>query len=250
MSRNAFSRFRARAADRAHVTYTPGTAWPVNGHPPGLSRAGDIGPVLMPSKQFRRFTSDPRDHGDCAPSSRSPPDASRAPFPHRSLRRSSANAACGGLKPPPAGRLRRARHLHLPHSTTDDSPPYIGSSSAPVTHDLVGLGADAVLAQDGAGGDVVGGQQVRRVLAAVAGAADRLAVDGDVRHRQRSRPAAVSARSQAHICSSAASASTARTARLIVLWLGGRYRPSRVLYRMPQRRSASCGIDAANCAHA
>ena len=45
---------------------------------------------------------------DCAPSSRSPPDASRAPFPHRSPRRSSANAACGGLPPPSAGRLRRA----------------------------------------------------------------------------------------------------------------------------------------------
>jgi hypothetical protein len=39
----------------------------------------------------------------------------RAPFPHRSPRRSSANAACGGLKPPPEGRLRRA-NLHLPHS--------------------------------------------------------------------------------------------------------------------------------------
>jgi hypothetical protein len=38
-----------------------------------------------------------------------PPDASRAPFPHRSPRRSSANAACGGLKPPTAGRLRRAK---------------------------------------------------------------------------------------------------------------------------------------------
>ena len=46
---------------------------------------------------------------DCAPSFRSPPDASRAPFPHRSPRRSSANAACGGLKPPTAGRLRRAK---------------------------------------------------------------------------------------------------------------------------------------------
>ena len=109
MSRNAFSRFRARAADRAHVTYTPDTTWPVNGHPPGSSRAGDIGPVLMPSKQLRRFTSDPRYHGDCAPSSRSPPDASCAPFPHRSPRRSSANAACGGLQPPTAGRLRRAK---------------------------------------------------------------------------------------------------------------------------------------------
>ena len=39
-----------------------------------------------------------------------------APFPHRSPRRSSANAACGGLEPPPEGRLRRAC-LHLSHST-------------------------------------------------------------------------------------------------------------------------------------
>jgi hypothetical protein len=38
------------------------------------------------------------------------------PFPHRSPRRSSANAAWGGLKPPTAGRLRRA-NLHLMHST-------------------------------------------------------------------------------------------------------------------------------------
>src|SRR5207302_6721099 len=43
-------------------------------------------------------------------SSRSPPDASRTPFPHRSPRRSSANAACGGLRPSPIGRSRRANH--------------------------------------------------------------------------------------------------------------------------------------------
>jgi hypothetical protein len=46
---------------------------------------------------------------DCAPSFRSPPDAYPAPFPHRSPLRSSANAACGGSKPPTAGRLRRAK---------------------------------------------------------------------------------------------------------------------------------------------
>jgi hypothetical protein len=66
-------------------------------------------PVLMPSTELRHVNSDPRKRGDCAPSFRSPPDASRAPFPHRSPRRSSANAACGGLKPPTAGRLRRAK---------------------------------------------------------------------------------------------------------------------------------------------
>jgi len=48
-------------------------------------------------------------------------------FPHRSLRRSSANAAEGGLKPPPEGRLRRAdnpsslmQHRFKPPSTSDD----------------------------------------------------------------------------------------------------------------------------------
>ena len=30
--------FRARAADQAHAAFTPGTAWPVIGHPPGSSR--------------------------------------------------------------------------------------------------------------------------------------------------------------------------------------------------------------------
>ena len=61
---------------------------------------------------------------DCAPSPWSPPDASSAPFPRRSPRRSSTNAARGGLEPPPAGRLRRA-NLHLSHSTTPRNLAYI-----------------------------------------------------------------------------------------------------------------------------
>src|SRR5262249_37007734 len=40
--------------------------------------------------------------------SRSPPDASCAPFPTRSRQRSSANAAVGGLTPLPEERRRRA----------------------------------------------------------------------------------------------------------------------------------------------
>ena len=43
-----------------------------------------------------------------------PPDASRALFPHRSPRRSSANAACGGLRPSPIGRSRRADYPPSP----------------------------------------------------------------------------------------------------------------------------------------
>jgi hypothetical protein len=42
--------------------------------------------------------------------------------PHRSPRQSSANAAVGGLKPPPAGRLRRA-NLHLRWNTASRSSP-------------------------------------------------------------------------------------------------------------------------------
>ena len=45
-------------------------------------------PVSMPPILFGRF-----DGGSFRSPSRSPPDASRAPFPHRSPRRSSANAA-------------------------------------------------------------------------------------------------------------------------------------------------------------
>ncbi len=44
----------------------------------------------------------------------------RMPFPHRSPRRSSANAACGGLTPPPEGRRRRATNLHLLHNIASD----------------------------------------------------------------------------------------------------------------------------------
>ena len=75
ISRHAFTRFHTRAADRAHVTYTPSTTWPVNGHTPGSSRTGDIGPVLMPPEQFRRFTSDPRTVTGTAHRNRITPDS-------------------------------------------------------------------------------------------------------------------------------------------------------------------------------
>src|ERR1035437_3728251 len=59
-------------------------------------------------------------------------------FPHRSPQRSSANAAVGGLEPPPAGRLRRA-YLHLPRSTASRSSAYRQPPSAFVTHHLARL---------------------------------------------------------------------------------------------------------------
>ena len=100
--------FRAGAADQAHVACMPGTTWPVNGHPPGSSRDYPPAPVLMPANLFRHVNG-------C--NARLPdPRLTRAPglFPHRSPRQSSTNAAVGGLKPPPAGRLRRADNPSSP----------------------------------------------------------------------------------------------------------------------------------------
>ena len=56
-------------------------------------------------------------------------------FPACSPRQSSANAAVGGLEPPPAGRLRRA-YLHLPCSTASRSPTYIELLSASGTQQI------------------------------------------------------------------------------------------------------------------
>ena len=61
-------------------------------------------PVLMPPKTNFDTSAAIRLRSP----SRSPPDASCAPFPTRSRQRSSANAAVGGLTPLPEERRRRA----------------------------------------------------------------------------------------------------------------------------------------------
>ena len=101
--------FRARAADQAHAASTPDTTWPERGHPPGSSR-GQIAP------RFRcHLTS--FDASTTTPGPANNPSRTlleRLPGPHltrssrafsldRSPRRSSANAAPGGLTPTPAG---------------------------------------------------------------------------------------------------------------------------------------------------
>jgi hypothetical protein len=73
-----------------------------SGHPPDSSRADLLHPGFDVTLLSNDTSTAIPENQDCAPSSRSPPDASRAPFPHRSPRRSSANAACGGLQPPSA----------------------------------------------------------------------------------------------------------------------------------------------------
>jgi hypothetical protein len=107
----------------------PDTAWPVGGHPPGLSRNSWYIPVSMSSAyvstRHQRFAY-----------ARLPDPYLTHPvrlFPHRSPQQSLANAAVGGLKPPPAGRLRRA-YLHLPRSTASRNSAYIKLLSAFVTH--------------------------------------------------------------------------------------------------------------------
>jgi hypothetical protein len=81
--------FRAEAADRARVVYMPDTAWPVSGHPPGSSRGSQNTPVPMSSEcvstRQQRFA--------CARLPGPHLTPLTTPFPHRSPRRSSANAA-------------------------------------------------------------------------------------------------------------------------------------------------------------
>jgi hypothetical protein len=93
-----------------------------SGHPPDSSRAD----LLHPGSDVTLLSNDTStaipENEDCAPSSRSPPDTSCAPFPHRSPRRSSANAACGGLPPPSAKAAAKGQNLHLLHSTMLESP--------------------------------------------------------------------------------------------------------------------------------
>jgi hypothetical protein len=102
--------FHAEAADRARVASMPDTAWPINGHPPDSSRDSvdtpvSMSPVFISTRQ-QRFA------------------RARLPDPHltRHTRlfhiahhgRVTTPAACGGLKPPPAGRLRRADNPSSP----------------------------------------------------------------------------------------------------------------------------------------
>lgn len=81
--------FHAEAADRTHVAYMPDTTWPINGHPPGSSRSPDHAPVSMSSvclsTHQQRFTCVRLPGPYLTPLT--------TPFPHRSPRRSSTNAA-------------------------------------------------------------------------------------------------------------------------------------------------------------
>jgi hypothetical protein len=84
----------------------PDTEWPVNGTPAKLiseqpqTSGSDVTYLLTTLQQRITCVRLPDPHLT----------ALQPPFPHRSPRRSSTNAACGGLIPSPAGRHRRANH--------------------------------------------------------------------------------------------------------------------------------------------
>lgn len=87
--------------------------------------------VSMPTEGFDGSTDDasPTRRRRSGASSWPPPDVSSTPFPCRSLRRSSANAAQGGLAPVPVDRRRRA-YLHLLHSSASVRASYMAPPSA------------------------------------------------------------------------------------------------------------------------
>ena len=119
--------FRTRPADRAPAACMPDTDWPIPGHPP----ASSPGPFTTQGSDVTLRNNDTSTAVRFHSASRSPPDASRTPFPHRSPQRSSANAACGGLRPPPEGRSRRAKppslvQHRLRYSLTTHKGPFVG----------------------------------------------------------------------------------------------------------------------------
>src|ERR1700751_2365987 len=88
-----------------------------SGHPPDSSQVNEFPLVSTSSCTFRHFTS-----GLLALVSLSLPRRGRPPpFPQRSPPRLFAVAACGGLKPPPDGRLRGA----CPHLSCSSAPPFL-----------------------------------------------------------------------------------------------------------------------------
>jgi hypothetical protein len=80
--------FHTEAADQDHVVYMPDTTWPISGYPPGSSRDYWDAPVSVPLPGL-----DTSSAVRSRSPSRSPPDASFTPLPHRSPRQSSTNAA-------------------------------------------------------------------------------------------------------------------------------------------------------------
>ncbi len=112
-----------RSPGQARATSRPDATWPISRHPPGSSRACRTSPVstssLNISTRHQWFT---RVRLLDLHLTRSPARL----FPQRSPPRLLTAAACGGLRPPPAGRPRRLTRrkpaLHLRCSTASVDP--------------------------------------------------------------------------------------------------------------------------------
>jgi hypothetical protein len=120
-----------KSPGQARAAYMPDAIWAVSRLPPDSSRSPGLAPVSTPllfvTTLHQRFalTRLPDPH-----LTRSTSRLFRSAHHERLL----ADAACGGLKPPPARRLRRT-HLHLLHSTASGGPTPT-PPSAFLTHDL------------------------------------------------------------------------------------------------------------------
>ena len=133
--------FRARAADQAHAAFTPGTTWPVIGHPPGSSRENSQTPRFRCHLDFPNDASTaharPENPGPDASgtSSWSPPDASSAPSPRSLTTTVFSQRSTGWFSALP----RRTTPEGQQASISSTAPPlndvsYTTSSSAFVTH--------------------------------------------------------------------------------------------------------------------
>ena len=120
IARTTGSHVPHKSPDHARATSTPDTTWAVSRHLPDQSRSKPT-PVSMSSNSLTT-----RHQWFALARLRDPY------LTHSSARRfrnahhpdSFTDAACGGLKPPPARRLRRA-YLHLSYSTAPAATPYI-----------------------------------------------------------------------------------------------------------------------------
>jgi hypothetical protein len=115
--------FRARAADQAHAAFTPGTAWPVIGRPPGPSRENSQTLAFDAPSIFANDASTaharPKASGRAlsGTSSRSPPDAIKRllPVAHRDGLQPTQHRVV--WRPPPKDDAGGPTSLHLQHST-------------------------------------------------------------------------------------------------------------------------------------
>ena len=102
-----------KSPGQARAAYMPDAIWAVSRLPPDLSRSPGHAPVSTPLRKLTTrqqrfaFARLPDPH-----LTRSSPRLFRSAHHERHL----TDAACGGLRPPPAGRPRRT-YLHLLHST-------------------------------------------------------------------------------------------------------------------------------------